>query len=86
MNLKTDYVRFHAELYSPGVIGVLGTVLPSTNKAIEGLDMTLNEAGLVVTGRFQGQDVDLFIPHGNIVMARLSKSPAAKIQPIKKVS
>jgi hypothetical protein len=85
MQRRVNYVRFHAELYAPGNVGVLGNVLPAINKTIQNLNMTINDSGLLVTGHLNGDDFELFIPHGNIVMARLDKD-TAKVQPIKKVS
>ena len=76
MERKIKYARFHTTLYIPG-LGQLDTVLPPSNKTIQGLEMWESTGGVSLSaiagasgaGVLAGEKVTMVIPWGNVVLA-----------------
>lgn len=70
MNRKVSYARLHQGAHIPSA-GELGTVFPPTTKALNKLDMSVNDSGLVLSFIYNREQHEVFVPLANVVIMKL---------------
>lgn len=72
MNRNVVYVRFHADLDIPGLVGSIGKVLPSQGKTFNELKMVKEEdQTLSISFKYLGKPISVSVPFTNIILMRV---------------
>lgn len=67
MNRPVTYLKTHADIFLPGTVGALGSVLTSAGTSTKTLElkMSTTDHGVLVEARGQ----TILIPYGNVALA-----------------
>lgn len=70
MKRKVSYARLHQGAHLPQA-GELGTVFPPATKALNKLEMTVNDSGLLLEFEYAHKMHEIFVPLANVVLMSL---------------
>lgn len=70
MAKKVNLVRFQTALEMPGIVGQIGNVLPSPNKTLNDLEMTVDGEVLDVKFTHNKLGINLLVPLTNVIYMR----------------